>query len=101
MLLKIADEEYTIHFQHRVVEDAPKRRRWTTRCFFHAGRCAVKSCLGTTDPHAIGYGVAICNPIDQFSKAKGRIHSLTKALETLPRDFRQEVWKAYFEVVPR
>ena len=44
-------------------------------------------------------GKAVCSPEDNFCKATGRKVALTRALRTLPRDLRKEVWDTYLERV--
>ena len=39
---------------------------------------------------------AYCNPSDQFNKAKGRKLALARAIESLPRAERGQIWAAYF-----
>lgn len=96
MLLDVAGEPYTAHFSHFQDE----RLRWETRCVFHAGRCSERGCAARFADSALGVGVAVTNPIDQFSKSKGRILSLTRALSCVPRPIREQIWRAYFAVVP-
>lgn len=43
------------------------------------------------------FGTAFCSVKDVFNKEKGRKIALTKALSHLNRDFRREIWQAYFD----
>ncbi len=100
MLLELNDgKQYSAHFSHQ--HDV--YGQWLTSCVFHEGKCAVKDCAHNPDGNFRGGGLARCNPIDQFSKVKGRIVSLTRALNTFGptlnnRSLRSEIWAAYFKI---
>jgi hypothetical protein len=44
----------------------------------------------------LGYGKSQCHPSDNFNKEFGRKNSLARAAENLDRDFRKQIWFAYF-----
>lgn len=96
MVLNVDGRLYTAHFSHR----KDTRERWLTKCVIHADRCRAKDCAALFHIGVPGVGVAVCNPVDQFSKKKGRIMSLTRALHSFPREVRGSVWSAYFKVSP-
>ncbi len=109
MLLEVNGIQYTAHFKHRT-EEFWRGKRWITKCIFHAGKCAIPNCADDPNKSFASIGRAVCNPVDQFSKAKGRIKSLTRALaEYVPtkgdreekRQLRAEIWSAYFEICPK
>lgn len=45
----------------------------------------------------LSYGVAYCQPPDQFVKSKGRKIALKKAVRDFSRVDRTIIWKAYFD----
>ena len=116
MLLDVNGMQYTAHFNHRT-EDFWRGnpggqfnvgKRWITKCIFHSGKCAIPNCADHPNKSFASIGRAVCNPVDQFSKSKGRIKSLTKALaEYVPtkgaeegkRQLRAQIWDAYFKIV--
>lgn len=118
MLLNIDGDHYTAHFTHR--HEKYNRGdtgnfdgyRWITRCTFHSGKCTNSKCAEIKDPEITkAIGSAVCNPSDQFSKAKGRIVALTKAMKRHEHtagnglsddgsEFRGKIWAAYFKISP-
>lgn len=50
-------------------------------------------CEGDT---IIAQGFAACSELDNFSKEAGRKLALTRALRSLPRADRREIWARYF-----
>lgn len=43
-----------------------------------------------------GFGLAVCSPMDNFEKDKGRKVALTEALKGRPKEERRAFWEAYF-----
>lgn len=41
------------------------------------------------------YGVAYCNPVDNFCKERGRKLSLARAIGHMPRSTRTKIWETY------
>jgi hypothetical protein len=85
---------FTVHFQHAMTEGAPRR----TRCVIHAARkekCTGNLC-GATDALQ---GQAHCAAGDMFDKSRGRKVALARALKSLPRQSRAEIWTAYFNFI--
>lgn len=108
MLLEVNGEFYTAHFKHRIQEFYQNKKgkqvmvglRDSTKCVFHAGKCTVEHCAMQGRSEFASVEVAVCNPGDQFSKVKGRIGSLTKALKRFDRPLRKQIWEAYFKISP-
>lgn len=46
-------------------------------------------------PYAVG--IARCNPVDQWSRAKGRIIALQHAVESASRETRSFIWNGFWE----
>lgn len=55
----------------------------------------VCSILCHGQPYSVG--LARRNPIDQWSRAKGRVVALKHALEQKPRSTRAFLWKGYWD----
>ena len=93
MLLKLeSGTEYHVRFSHgfeAVVRDGETvyTRQYT--------RAEISKPQG----HVFDEGEAHCNPSDQFNKAKGRKLALARAIESLPRAERKQIWAAYFAAV--
>ena len=67
--------------------------------FEHRQTCAhnkITTVRISSDNQIIAEGRAFCNPSDQFNKAKGRKLALARAIESLPRAERGQIWAAYF-----
>ena len=62
-----------------------KQRRISTRCI-----------LTLTDGVTEQIGVTLCSKKDNFCRETGRKISLARAVDNLDRDFRKEIWGAYF-----
>lgn len=45
------------------------------------------------------WGLAECHPSDNFNKARGRKLALKRAIASLPREERGQIWKAYFAAI--
>lgn len=59
-------------------------------------RCDVFVLVNGKNPdNGYTYGVAYCNPNDQFVKDKGRKMSLARAIKEFPREVRVKIWEAY------
>ena len=106
MLLDLGDKQYSVHFQYGCVREQVLTGRgfqvkyiphYETLCTIHEGKCVVKGCAN--EPRSLN-GVAYCHPNDQFSRSKGRKMALSRALDTLPRETRRDIWKAYFKICP-
>ena len=82
MLLKLeSGSEYHVRFQH-------------VRSWKHATIANVSYPDGN-----LVSSTAYCNPSDQFNKAKGRKLALARAIESLPRAERKQIWAAYFAAI--
>ena len=94
MFIQLDGMSYTIHFKHNTDEDGVRY----TYCRLHEG-----DCKGGSHNHIFSDAVAICHPTDQFSKAKGRILSLTRAIKeyNASRELRRLIWAEYFKQAPR
>jgi len=55
----------------------------------------LSQCSVLLEDMNIGVGVAGCSVRDVFSKEAGRRVSLKRAIETLPRPVRAEIWAGY------
>lgn len=58
--------------------------------------CEIVSVEGENIVEILGYGKSQCHPSDNFNKEFGRKNSLVRAAENLDRDFRKQIWFAYF-----
>jgi len=101
MLLETNGTVYSLHFSH----EKNGQGQWETRCVLHEGKCRVKDCAHNPDGAFRGFGLARCNPVDQFNKARGGTVSLTRALNTFTpvanhRELRKQIWSAYFKISP-
>jgi hypothetical protein len=47
------------------------------------------------------FGIAVCQPMDAFSKEKGRTLALAKALESFDRKDRNVFWETYHNRCPK
>lgn len=101
MQLEVNGVIYTSHFVHGMRE---------TKCILHKGECKGRECidkyLDSEVEGVVSVGEARCNTNDQFSKAKGRILSLTRAManqtETKSNsELRKYLWARYFSIAPR
>jgi hypothetical protein len=111
MILEIGEGEkaqhWYIHIHHEFLEDDSKlsrrkRRSWdvVTRALVHTGICVV----GTSEPkHCVTglKGEALCSKKDNFVKSVASRLALTRALEQVPREAREAIWKAYWLKVRR
>lgn len=71
---------------------------WRTECSLHAGKCPnMDRPRGTACSAPSLHGHADCSPLDTFLRYEGRKGALQRALETLPRELRAELWASYFE----
>ena len=78
----------TVDFQHNRCSDG------TDNKFSNMTLCIIY-----TDKTTVGMGFAKCMRVDQFRKSEGRKIALTKAVKTLPREQRSEIWNQYWETV--
>ena len=90
------DRIWTDTWPHRDAGDAPHNVR-ETRCWVNeyetpnfegAVRVVHKLCVG----------VAHCSEQDAFVRKIGRKLALTRALKSMPREFRRQAWAAYLEM---
>jgi hypothetical protein len=99
-------QEYRIHFQHLHCDGltidehefdchAP---HWITTASAHADPCPTKE---RPCGALVSEGIAYCSPVDHFNKSVGRKKALARAIKTLPREIRAQIWTAYFQVVPK
>ncbi len=51
----------------------------------------------------IAVGSSICSKTDNFNKRTGRKIALSRAIKSadLPKNFRKEIWDAYFKLSPK
>jgi hypothetical protein len=93
MRFTVNNETWTAHFSHH---NKSKKDRGS-ECFLHTGECEPK-------PHAcvVGglYGASRVHTKDQPNHKTGMIQSLTRAIEYLPRETRQQIWKEFFRLCP-
>jgi len=89
-----------INFRHLTVENANQSisgRLSNSRLFSsRVTECEIVSVEGENTVEIIGYGKSQCHPSDNFNKEFGRKNSLARAVENLDRDFRKQIWIAYF-----
>lgn len=80
---------YRVRWEH----DPPEMMMALNRCL---RRIRVTTCVLTRDETVLATGEAACNlDADQFRKERGRKLSLSRALRTLPIEFRRVVWAQY------
>lgn len=58
--------------------------------------CEIVSVEGENIVEILASGESRCHPFDNFNKEVGRKNSLGRAVKTLDRDFRKQIWTAYF-----
>lgn len=58
--------------------------------------CEIVSVQGENIVEILAFGESRCHPFDNFNKEVGRKNSLSRAVKTLGRDFRKQIWTAYF-----
>ena len=90
MKLTTLTQTFKAHFWH----DRDSFGRWRTRVRLHAGPCEGTPCAKS---YAVA-GEARCSFTDIFCKATGRKLALARALKTMARDMRREIWLAYWAV---
>ena len=57
--------------------------------------CEIFEIVDTDSVKAVSKGKAFCTKNDQFVKATGRKVALRKAVASLPREQRVEIWSSY------
>ena len=80
------NREYKISFRHEIDHE---NGGGLTQCFIEA-----KSPSGEWVRHSSG--IATCVKEDNYDRRIGRKLSLARALSAYDRDFRSDVWEAYF-----
>ena len=84
MLLKLeSGQEYHVRFRHG--RGITQNRTLAT--------------VQSENPALFLQDLALCHPNDQFNKAKGRKLALARAIESLPRAERKQIWAAYFAAI--
>lgn len=63
----------------------------------YAVTCDIYDTSKPINEDFIGSGESYCNPVDQFSKKRGRKIALKRAIEHLSREERKVIWEAYFK----
>lgn len=107
MILKDASGNiYVAHFAHQHQQPVkgqykmssyatPTPQIGRTKCKLHLNTCTkAEDGPCTSDGFS---GLANCSVRDQFEKAKGRKVALARAMKSLEKSLRRQLWKSYFE----
>lgn len=86
MLIETKEGKYRVYWRHT---NFPKDKKVSTVTI-----CSILK-DGSIAPAVQGFST--CSREDDFCKDKGRKISLTRALREYPREFRTQIWQAYFK----
>lgn len=96
MILETISGKFTVHFWHSEGFGTNGHGRQTS-CglhYFDGGKCD-----NPCDALDLQRGVSYCAPTDMFDRNRGRKIALSRAIKSLSRQLRAEIWQAYFKTI--